>query len=90
MPRMSEKSRQSGAGSGDRRLERAVVLALLSGDGERRCSRGRLAAELGVEAHALASVLGGLSEAGVVCVAGEEVWASDAAWRIDELGLIGI
>jgi hypothetical protein len=75
---------------GSRTLERVVVLALLSEGGERRWSCAELAGELGVEAQALEDAVGRLSEAGVVRVAGTEVWASAAARRIDELGLIGI
>jgi hypothetical protein len=73
-----------------RRLERVIILALLSGDGERRWSCAELAAELGAEAQTLQDAAGRLSEAGVVCLAGTEVWASSAARRMDELGLIGI
>jgi hypothetical protein len=83
---MSELSQAAG----DRRLERAIVLTLLSGEGERRWSYGELAAELRIEDELLQTVLGRLSDAGVVCFAGGEAWASPAARAIDELGLIGI
>jgi hypothetical protein len=90
---MHEQSRAVG----DRRLERAIVLVLLSGDreplggdGESRWSRAQLAAELGTEAQALQEALERLSQAGVVCLTGAEVWASRAARRMDELGLISI
>jgi len=83
---MHEQSRAVG----DRRLERVIILALLNADGERRWSCAELAAELGAEAQALQDALCRLSEAGVVCLAGTEVWASSAARRMDELGLIGI
>jgi hypothetical protein len=76
--------------AGDRRLERAIVLTLLSGDGEPRWSCARLAAELGIESQVLQGALDRLTDAGLVCLAGTEVWASGAARRIDELGLIGI
>jgi hypothetical protein len=78
------------AGAGERRLERAIVLALLGDDADRRSSRAQLEAELGVEAEPLARALERLSQLGVVCVADEHVCASPAARRIDELGLIGI
>jgi DNA-binding MarR family transcriptional regulator len=81
---MHERSR------GARTLERVIVLTLLSEGGERRWSRAELAAELGVEVEALQDAVDRLSEAGVVCLAGTEVWASAAARRIDELRLIGI
>jgi hypothetical protein len=74
----------------ERKLERAIVLQLLGEDGERRSSSAQLAAALDVEAQALRQALARLSDAGVVCVAGTEVWASAAARRIDELGLIAI
>jgi len=72
------------------KLERAVLLALLNGDPGQRTSREELAAELGADAGALEDALGRLSHAGVVCGAGSEVWASAAAWHIDQLGLIGV
>lgn len=78
------------AGAGERRLERAIVLALLDDEADRRWPRARLAAELGVEAASLARALERLSRLGVVCVTDEHVCASAAARRIDELGLIGI
>jgi hypothetical protein len=76
--------------AGDRRLERAIVLTLLSGEGERRWSYGELAAELRVDGELLQTVLGRLFDAGVVCLADGEAWASPSARAIDELGLIGI
>jgi DNA-binding Lrp family transcriptional regulator len=83
---MDQRSRADGA----RTLERVIVLTLLSEGGERRWSCAELAAGLGVEVEALQNPVDRLSEAGVVCLAGTEVWASAAARRIDELGLIGI
>jgi hypothetical protein len=89
--------REQAPAGGDRRLERAIVLVLLSGDGESLSGDGelrwscvRLAAELGTEAQALQEALDRLSQAGVVCLAGTDVWASRAVRRMDELGLIGI
>jgi DNA-binding Lrp family transcriptional regulator len=75
---------------GDRRLQRAIILALLSEDAAQGSSRARLAEVLGIAPETLESALVELSEAGVVGLAGTEVWASAAARRIDELGLIGI
>lgn len=83
---MNEQSQATG----DRKLERAIVLTLLSGEGERRWSYGQLAAELRIEDEPLQKALGRLSEAGVVHVADAEAWASPAARAIDALGLIGI
>jgi hypothetical protein len=74
----------------DRKLERAIILQLLSEEVGQRCSRARLAAVLGTEREALEDALMGLCAAGVVGLAGAEVWASAPARRIDELGLIGI
>jgi DNA-binding GntR family transcriptional regulator len=74
----------------DRRLERAIVLALLNDEGEPRRPCARLAAELDADTHALREALGRLSEAGVVCQEGSEVWASRVSTHLDELGLIAI
>jgi hypothetical protein len=75
---------------GERKLERAIILQLLSDDGARRWSRTELAGALDAEPDALEGALVELSNVGVVDIAGAEVWASVAARRIDELGLIGI
>lgn len=72
-----------------RRLERAVLLHLLSGDAG-RCQRAEMAAAIGGDAQALEEALERLCEAGVACTDGTEVWASPAARRIDQLGLIAI
>jgi hypothetical protein len=89
MTGMHDHTNESG-GVGDRRLERAIVLTLLCEPAGQRWASAQLAAELDVEAAALAGLLGRLSQAGVVCVAGTDVWASPAARCIDELGLISI
>lgn len=86
---MDEQPSESGAAA-DRRLERAIILALLGSGGELRWAPAELAAELGVEPRALGQALDRLSRAGVVCVNGTDVRASCAARCIDELGLIGI
>ena len=70
------------------KLERAIVLQLLSD--ERRWSRTELAAELGADATGLDSALAALHGQGVLCLAEDDVWASPAARRLDELELIGI
>jgi DNA-binding MarR family transcriptional regulator len=74
----------------DRRLERAIVLALLNEEDEPRRPCARLAAELDVDSHTLSEALGRLSEAGLVCQEGSEVWASRACTHLDEIGLIAI
>jgi Mn-dependent DtxR family transcriptional regulator len=73
-----------------RRLERAIILQLLSSEEEQRCSSEQLASALDAEAHAVEAALSRLADAGVVCLDGTEVWASAAARRMDELGFIGI
>jgi hypothetical protein len=70
------------------KLERAIVLQVLSE--ERRWSRTELAAELGADATGLDSALAALHGQGVLCLAEDDVWASPAARRLDELELIGI
>jgi len=86
---MSEQTGERPTGV-EHKLERAIILQLLGEEGERRSSQAQLAVALGVEAQALREALERLSNAGVLCVAGNEVWASAAARRIDELGLIAI
>ena len=78
--------------AGDRRrLERAIVLELLGDDdGDRRRSEAQLADQLGCEQGALDEALRGLAEAGVLNTEQQLVWASAAARRLDQLGLIGI
>jgi hypothetical protein len=85
---MAEES-SAGPDALGRRLERAVLLALLSADSE-RCPRAELAAAIGGEAQALDDAIQRLCEAGVAGASAAEVWASPAARRIDELGLIAI
>ena len=85
---MAEDS-SAGQDAAGRRLERAVLLALLSADDE-RCQRAELAATIGGEPQALDDALERLCEAGVACADGAEAWASQAARQIDELGLIAI
>ncbi len=86
---MDERSGEA-AGADERRLERAIVLALLGDETDRRWPCARLAVEVGVEIRSLARTLERLCHLGVVCVEGEQVWASAAARHLDELGLIGI
>ena len=77
-------------GGGGSRLERAIVLELLSDDGERSRSIAELEVELGAAAGELTAVLSDLSEVGVVAGSEGRVWASAATRRLDELELIGI
>jgi len=86
---MHTGSSESEAGAG-RRLERAIVLQLLRDDREPRWSREELRAEIGAEALALEEAIGRLRAEGILGVEEARVWASRAARRLDELGLIGV
>jgi len=86
---MSEQS-DNAAAAAARKVERAILLHLLGEEGPSRVSRERLARALDIDAPTAEQALQRLAAAGVVCVAGGEVWASAAARLIDELGLIGI
>ena len=78
------------SGGGETQLERAIILELLSDDGEQRRTRAALESELGVDADALDAALRALSEVGVVHADERRVWASTATRRLDALELIGI
>ena len=86
---MHTESREPRAVSGSR-LERAIVLQLLRDDREQRWSSAELAIEMDAQAPALAQALRALAEEGVLVVSGETAWASSAARRLDELGLISV
>jgi DNA-binding transcriptional ArsR family regulator len=75
---------------GARKLERAIILQLLSQEVAERSSCAQLAAALGRDQETLTAPLGSLMDAGVVCCEGTDVWASAAARRLDEFGLIAI
>jgi predicted transcriptional regulator len=77
-------------GDGGERLERAIVLLLLTDERRQAWSVEQLAAELATDPSSLERALDRLSHAGVVELAGADARASRAARRIDELGLIGI
>jgi hypothetical protein len=86
MERQSSGSRDGGFS----RLERAIVLELLSDDGERSRSVAELEAQLGAGDGALATALRDLNEVGVLDGSEGRVWASAATLRLDALELIGI
>ncbi|HEV2974057.1 MAG TPA: hypothetical protein VGX69_03560 [Solirubrobacteraceae bacterium] len=87
MPRQRNKLRCEA----DRRAQRVVVLQLLRDDHEDSWARSELDAELGgIEAQAIACALESLQEAGVVELEGDSLSASRAAWRLQELLLIGV
>ena len=81
---------EQSSASTDRRLERAIVLVLLSETDDSRYSCAQLARALGASAHALEHALGRLTETGLISRTGGELWASPAARHMDELGLIAI
>jgi DNA-binding Lrp family transcriptional regulator len=75
----------------DRRLERAIILVLLSeDDGRRQWSRAELSEGMGVSEDALNTALAGLLEAGVLQGEGDRVWPSPATRRLDRLELVGV
>jgi DNA-binding GntR family transcriptional regulator len=74
----------------DPRLERAIILQLLRADHEQRWSPAQLEAELGTAPAVVEAALRRLECDGVLSLSQGTVWASRAAWRLDELGLIGI
>lgn len=76
--------------SGGSRLERAVVLELLSDGGEQRQSLAQLGQELDADADELEAAVDALHAAGVLCREDDLTWAAPAARRLDELKLIAI
>jgi hypothetical protein len=79
------------AGSDEhRRLDRAIVLALLEDDHDERWQRDELAAALRVARTVLDSALERPQAAGVVVCDDQEVRASACARFIDALELIGV
>jgi DNA-binding GntR family transcriptional regulator len=84
--------RESSAASGtqDARLERAIVLHMLSDDPGRRWPRARIEVEIQAAAPDVREALGRLVGAGVLCADERQVWVSPASSRLDELGLIAV
>ncbi len=79
------------AGSDEhRRLERAIVLELLSEDHDERRHRDEFAASLRVDRSTLDAAVERLRDEGVVLLDGEDVLASPCPQRIDALELIGV
>ena len=81
--------------AGEETLERAIVLQLLRDDHERKWPRAQLAIELQaggeeIDREAIDEAVGRLEREGVLGTTEQEVWASSAAWRLDELDLIGV
>ncbi len=80
--------------AGDREtriVERAIVLQVLRDDHEERWSRAELARELrDFQPPVLEAALARLELEGILHREGEQVWASRASRRLDELELISI
>jgi hypothetical protein len=75
----------------DARLERAIILQLLREDHERMWSRGQLMTELESDRSELVEqALRRLEREGVLGISEQAAWASSAARRLDELGLIAV
>jgi Fe2+ or Zn2+ uptake regulation protein len=91
MDRGSEESHDTAGTT----LERAIVLQLLRDDHERTWTRAQLTSELQADGaeigqEAIDEALLRLERAGVLGCNEQEVSASSAATRLDELGLIGV
>jgi hypothetical protein len=86
---MDTQSSESRGGS-ETRLQRAIILELLSDDGGQQRTRTALASVLEVDADALDPALHALHGAGVIDTAEGRVWASEATRRLDALELIGV
>jgi hypothetical protein len=86
---MSTQPREPRTGGGPR-LERAIIVQLLSDDREAIWSREELLMELGGEMPRLEDALKRLRDDGVLSIADQQVSVSRAARRLDELGLIGV
>jgi AraC-like DNA-binding protein len=84
---MHTESRESRVGDGSR-LERTIVLQLLREDRDLRWTRAELAAAIEADPRSVATALGRLTGDGVLRATEDGVWASRAAHRLDELGLI--
>ena len=76
---------------GNPRVERAIILQLLSDDHGERWSRAELEVEISnVDPLDISDALARLDQDGIVQISGESVSASRAVRRLDELGLIAI
>ncbi|HEX5853942.1 MAG TPA: hypothetical protein VFY36_12725 [Solirubrobacteraceae bacterium] len=72
------------------KLERAIVLELLSGEDERVWSCAELAAAIGAPREAVEEAVRQLRDVGILDASANGVCATSAAVRLDALGLIGI
>jgi DNA-binding IclR family transcriptional regulator len=71
-------------------VEELIVLQVLRDDRPDGCSISELHAEIGYEREDITAAVDSLQAAGVVVLDGEQVRPSQAAKRIDALGMIGI
>ncbi len=87
---MQHQSKQV-PGSDDRLVEKAIILQLLRDDHDERWSRAELEVEMvPIGPLAISDALARLEAEGVVHLSGEEVSASRATKRLDDLELISI
>jgi DNA-binding HxlR family transcriptional regulator len=71
--------------------QRAIVLQVLRQDHVEPWTRAELESEIyDIEPLAISDALAALDADGVVDIAGEQVRASRAAWRLDALGMVSI
>ncbi len=84
-------TQQAGVPPDQRKLERAIVLLLLSDNHDARCAHTELSAAFGdFEPSTLTAALGHLQECDVLHAESDTIRASPCARRLDELGLIGV
>jgi len=75
----------------DEVAQRAIVLQVLRQDHVEPWTRAELESEIyDIEPLAISDALAALDADGVVDIAGEQVRASRAAWRLDALGMVSI
>jgi hypothetical protein len=87
---MDRESKGSRAAE-DARLERSIILQVLDDEHESMWSREELMRELEDDrSEVVEEALKRLEQEGLLGLSEEAVWASRAARRIDELGLIGV
>ncbi len=71
-------------------VEELIVLQVLRGDRPDGCSISELHAEIGFDREDITEAVDSLKDAGVVVLDGEQLRPSQAAIRIDALGMICI
>jgi DNA-binding GntR family transcriptional regulator len=76
--------------AGDAQLQRAIVVTLLNDDHPQIWPQAELAAELQADRAVLQGALERLAADGAVSLSNEDVQATRALRRLDELGLIAL